>query len=90
MPATKMRLPKKANLVWLVAVFMFICSSCSQTESGFRTELVKLKTADGVSPIALSQVGLSLVAFIGVYGLLGALGYFLMIKYAIKGPETAA
>ena len=49
MPATKMRLPKKANLVWLVAVFMFICSSCSQTESGFRTELVKLETADGVS-----------------------------------------
>lgn len=48
MRATKMRLPKISTLVWMAAVFMLICSSCSQTESGVRTELVKLKTADGV------------------------------------------
>jgi cytochrome d ubiquinol oxidase subunit I len=48
-----------------------------------------MKTSDGVSPIALSQVAVSLVAFIGVYGLLGAIGYFLIFKYARKGPEPA-
>jgi cytochrome d ubiquinol oxidase subunit I len=49
-----------------------------------------MKTADAVSSIALSQVAVSLAAFIGVYGLLGALGYFLIFKYAIKGPQAAA
>ena len=48
MLATKMRLPTISSLVWIAAVFMLIYSSCSQTESGFRTELVKLHTADGV------------------------------------------
>ncbi|MGD8381738.1 MAG: alpha/beta fold hydrolase [Syntrophobacterales bacterium] len=48
MLATKMRLPKISTLVWLAAVFMLICTSCSQTKSRVRTELVKLKTADGV------------------------------------------
>ena len=49
-----------------------------------------MRTADAVSSIALSQVAVSLAAFIGVYGLLGALGYFLIFKYAIKGPQAAA
>jgi len=48
-----------------------------------------MKTSDGVSPIALSQVAVSLAAFLGVYGLLGAIGYFLIFKYAKKGPEPA-
>ena len=46
-----------------------------------------MKTADAVSPIATSQVGISLVAFILVYGLLGAVGYYLIFKTARKGPE---
>jgi cytochrome d ubiquinol oxidase subunit I len=49
-----------------------------------------MKTSIAVSPIATLQVALSLAAFIGVYGLLGALGYFLIIKYAKKGPEAVA
>jgi cytochrome d ubiquinol oxidase subunit I len=49
-----------------------------------------MKTADAVSSVALSQVAVSLAAFIAVYGLLGALGYFLIFKYAIKGPQAAA
>lgn len=49
-----------------------------------------MRTADAVSSIALSQVAVSLAAFIGVYGLLGALGYFLIFKYAIKGPQAVA
>lgn len=48
-----------------------------------------MKTSDGVSPIALSQVAGSLVAFLLVYGLLGAVGYYLIGKKAISGPEPA-
>ncbi|UCD80139.1 MAG: cytochrome ubiquinol oxidase subunit I, partial [Desulfobacterales bacterium] len=49
-----------------------------------------MKTADAVSQIAVSQVAVSLVAFLGVYGLLGALGYFLIFRYAVKGPDAVA
>jgi len=49
-----------------------------------------MKTASAVSSIAVSQVAVSLAAFIAVYGLLGALGYFLIFKYAVKGPEAVA
>jgi cytochrome d ubiquinol oxidase subunit I len=48
-----------------------------------------MKTSDAVSPVATSQVGTSLVAFILVYGLLGAVGYYLIFRYARKGPELA-
>ena len=48
-----------------------------------------MKTSDGVSPIAISQVAGSLVAFLLVYGLLGAVGYYLIGKKAINGPEPA-
>ena len=47
-----------------------------------------MKTSNAFSPIATSQVALSLAAFIGVYTLLGALGYYLIIKYAKQGPEA--
>jgi cytochrome d ubiquinol oxidase subunit I len=47
-----------------------------------------MKTADAVSPIATSQVAISLIAFILVYGVLGAIGYYLMIKNARKGPVS--
>ena len=46
-----------------------------------------MKTSAGVSPIDLVQVATSLVAFVLVYGLLGAVGYYLIIKKAVKGPE---
>ncbi len=48
-----------------------------------------MRTADAASPIAASQVGISLVAFILVYGLLGAVGFWLIARNAAKGPETA-
>jgi cytochrome d ubiquinol oxidase subunit I len=48
-----------------------------------------MRTSDAVSPIAISQVAVSLLAFLGVYGLLGAIGYYLIFKYARKGPEPA-
>lgn len=48
-----------------------------------------MKTSAGVSPIDLVQVATSLVAFVLVYGLLGAVGYYLIIKKAVQGPEPA-
>jgi cytochrome d ubiquinol oxidase subunit I len=48
-----------------------------------------MKTSDAVSPIATSQVATTLVGFVLIYGLLGAVGYYLMFKYARKGPEPA-
>ncbi len=49
-----------------------------------------LKTSDAASPIASSQVLISLIAFIGVYGLLGMTGFYLIAKNAIKGPAPAS
>lgn len=48
-----------------------------------------MKTTDAVSPVAASQVGFSLAAFIVVYGLLGAVGFYLIARYAKAGPEAS-
>jgi len=48
-----------------------------------------MRTKDAVSPIAVSQVGTTLVAFILVYGLLGAVALYLMMKFARKGPGSS-
>ncbi len=45
-----------------------------------------MKTKDAVSPVSTGQVFTSLVAFILVYGMLGAAGFYLIIKNARKGP----
>ena len=49
-----------------------------------------MKTSDAVSPIAPSQVGLSLAAFIVVYSLLGIAAFILMAKQVKKGPEPSS
>jgi len=47
-----------------------------------------LKTADAVSKsISTTQVALSLLGFTVLYGLLGAIDIFLLVKYAKKGPD---
>jgi cytochrome d ubiquinol oxidase subunit I len=46
-----------------------------------------MKTADAASPVDPVQVAISLAGFVVVYGLLGAAGFYLMAKNAIKGPE---
>ena len=48
-----------------------------------------MKTSDAVSTIAVSQVATSLVAFFGIYALLGAVDFYLLFKFARKGPEEA-
>jgi cytochrome d ubiquinol oxidase subunit I len=47
-----------------------------------------MRTADGVSPIDAVQVALSLAAFILVYALLGGVGYYLIGKAAVLGPDA--
>jgi cytochrome d ubiquinol oxidase subunit I len=49
-----------------------------------------MRTADAASPVAGSQVLVSLIAFILVYGLLGAVGVYLLFTNARKGPAPAA
>ena len=46
-----------------------------------------VRTSDAASPVSVSQVGVSLIGFILVYGILGAAGFYLMYKKAIKGPD---
>jgi len=46
-----------------------------------------MKTKDAVSPIAASQVGISLAAFILVYTALGIVAFYLIRKLAIQGPD---
>jgi cytochrome bd ubiquinol oxidase subunit I len=49
-----------------------------------------MKTSDAVSPIATSQVLTTFLAFIVAYGLLGAVGVYLIMKNARRGPETVS
>jgi len=46
-----------------------------------------MKTSDAASKVAQSQVGISLAAFIVVYTLLGIGCFYLIAKFARKGPE---
>lgn len=45
-----------------------------------------LKTSQAASPIEGIQVLISLIGFIAVYGLLGAVGFYLITKYVKQGP----
>ena len=47
-----------------------------------------LRITDGGSTLPPGQVFVSLMGFILVYGLLGALAFFLMARYAKKGPAS--
>ncbi|MGD9368753.1 MAG: cytochrome ubiquinol oxidase subunit I [Desulfobacteraceae bacterium] len=48
-----------------------------------------LKTSEAASQLAAAQVTISLIAFILVYGLLGAVGFYLIANAARKGPVPA-
>jgi cytochrome bd ubiquinol oxidase subunit I len=48
-----------------------------------------MKTSEAFSPVAMSQVLTSLIAFVLIYGILGAIGYTLIFKTARKGPGLA-
>ncbi len=46
-----------------------------------------MKTSQAVSPISTMQVGISLLAFVLFYTLLGLVDFYLLFKFARKGPE---
>ena len=46
-----------------------------------------MRTSEAVSPVAATQVWTTLIGFILVYGLLGAVGFYLIAKKAMAGPE---
>ncbi|MDR2697781.1 MAG: cytochrome ubiquinol oxidase subunit I [Holophagales bacterium] len=48
-----------------------------------------MRTSEAVSPIKLSQVATSLFGFFAVYALLGAIDFYLLLKFARKGPKGA-
>ncbi len=48
-----------------------------------------MRTSDAVSAVPAGQVMVTLVGFVLLYGLLGAVDFFLLFKYARKGPAPA-
>jgi cytochrome d ubiquinol oxidase subunit I len=62
------------------------------TETGRQPWIVYglMKTSHAASPIATSQVAITLVGFIFLYSLLGLAAFYLIAKFAKKGPEPLA
>ncbi len=77
-------------LMWFIPLpYVAIALGWTVTEVGRQPWIVYgvMKTADAASRIAASQVGISLAAFVLVYTLLGIACFYLIVKYARKGPE---
>ncbi len=49
-----------------------------------------MRTEDAVSPVTTAQVFPTLITFILLYGVLGAIDFWLLVKYARKGPVEHA
>jgi cytochrome d ubiquinol oxidase subunit I len=88
---------KIADSPWLLKLLLFsiplpyiaLQAGWIVTEVGRQPWIVwgLMKTKDAVSPIAASQVGVTLAAFIVVYALLGATAFYLIAKHVRRGPE---
>jgi cytochrome d ubiquinol oxidase subunit I len=48
-----------------------------------------LRTSEAASPVAAAHVMVSLIAFFLIYGLLGAVGFYLIVEAVRKGPVPA-
>lgn len=80
-------------LVWSIPLpYIALQAGWIVTEVGRQPWIVYglMKTKDAVSPVATSQVGLSLAAFIVVYAALGVVAFYLVRRFAIQGPEPPA
>ncbi len=76
-------------LVWAIPVpYIALQAGWAVAEVGRQPWIVYgiMRTKDAVSPLATSQVAISLAAFFVVYILLAALDIFLLAKYARKDP----
>jgi cytochrome d ubiquinol oxidase subunit I len=47
-----------------------------------------MRTRDAVSSLGTAQVATTLIGFVLVYGLLGAVDFYLLAKYARRGPDA--
>ncbi|MGE4535503.1 MAG: cytochrome ubiquinol oxidase subunit I [Desulfovibrio sp.] len=75
--------------VWCIPVpYLALQAGWAVAEVGRQPWIVYglMRTKDAVSPLATSQVAISLVAFFVVYILLAAIDIFLLTKYARKQP----
>ena len=80
-------------LVWSIPLpYIAIQTGWTLAEVGRQPWIVYglMRTSDAVSPLAVSQVAVSALAFILVYGLLGIADFYLLFKYARKGPAPVA
>ncbi|MBI4797819.1 MAG: cytochrome ubiquinol oxidase subunit I [Desulfarculus sp.] len=80
-------------LVWVIPLpYLALQAGWAVAEVGRQPWIVwgLMRTADAASPIAASQVAVSFAAFILVYGLLGLAAFYLIFKYARKGPAPLA
>ena len=80
-------------LVWSIPLpYVAIQTGWTLAEVGRQPWIVYglMRTSDAVSPLAVSQVAVSAAAFILVYLLLGIADFYLLFKYARKGPAPVA
>jgi cytochrome d ubiquinol oxidase subunit I len=76
-------------MIWAIpAPYLALQAGWAVAEVGRQPWIVYglMRTKDAVSPIAASQVAVSLAAFVVVYLLLAALDIYLLAKYARKSP----
>jgi len=79
-------------LVWGIPLPYIACQTgWTLTEVGRQPWIIygMMKTSDAVSPIAVSQVATTTVGFILLYTLLGIVDFYLLFKFARKGPKSA-
>jgi cytochrome d ubiquinol oxidase subunit I len=78
-------------LTWVIPLPYLVCLlGWTVTEVGRQPWIVYglMKTTRAVSPVAASQVAVSLVAFVVVYALIGILAFWLMAQAVRKGPAA--
>jgi len=82
----------KIMVVSLPLPYIAIQAGWVLTEVGRQPWIVYglFKTSEAASPISAGQVLTTLTGFIIVYGLLGAAGFYMIFKNAIKGPKDMA
>ena len=80
-------------MVWIIPLpYIAIQAGWAVAEVGRQPWIVygMMRTKDAVSPIAVEQAAISLVAFFVIYILLASLDIFLLTKFARKGPAEIA
>lgn len=77
-------------LVWGIPLPYLACQlGWTMAEVGRQPWIVygMMRTSDAVSPLSVAQVATTLIGFVVLYGLLGIADFYLLFKYARKGPQ---